>query len=169
MTDTPPRQRPPLSFARIVLSYGGCGLLPKIPGTWGTAGAAVTAWAFLTWWPEARQNWPWLCIAWVLVASALTILLTPVVEAEDGVKDPQSIVTDEVAGYWATLALVHRPDTTTLVAAFFVFRFLDVWKPPPARQLEKLPSGWGVLLDDVMSGVYGAALLWGLDRVIVLS
>jgi phosphatidylglycerophosphatase A len=96
------------------------------------------------------------------------VLLTPVIEAEDGKKDPQVIVTDEVAGYWATLALVQRPDVTALIAAFFVFRFLDVWKPPPARQLEKLPSGWGVLLDDVMSGVYGAVLLWALGRVIVL-
>ncbi len=157
-----------MSFARLVLSYGGCGLLPKIPGTWGTAGAAVTAWAFLEFWPDARANWLPLCLAWVVVASALTILLTPVVEAEEG-KDPQLIVTDEVAGYWATLALARNPDLTTLALAFFMFRFLDVWKPAPARQLERLPSGWGVLLDDVMSGVYGAAMLWGLDRVIVLS
>ena len=157
-----------MSFARIVLSYGGCGLLPKAPGTWGTAGAAVTAWLFLAYFPGARERWPLLCAAWVVLASVLTVLLTPLVEAQDGVKDPQSIVMDEVAGYWATLAGAARPDATTLVVAFFLFRFLDVWKPPPARQLERLPSGWGVLLDDVMSGVYGAAVLWGLDRVIVL-
>ena len=158
-----------MSFARIVLSYGGCGLLPKAPGTWGTAGAAATAWAFLRWWPDAGASWLYICVAWVVVASALTVLLTPEIEAEDGKKDPQSIVMDEVAGYWATLALVRTPSFTALVAAFFVFRFLDVWKPFPARLLERLPSGWGVLLDDVMSGVYGALLLWGLDRVIVLS
>src|SRR5437016_1466364 len=113
-----------MSFARFVLSYGGCGLLPKIPGTWGTAGAAVTAWAFLEFWPGARANWLLLCVAWVVLASILTILLTPIVEAEDKIKDPQSIVTDEVAGYWATLALAQRPDVTTLVVAFFLFRFL---------------------------------------------
>ena len=158
-----------MSFARIVLSYGGCGLLPKAPGTWGTAGAAVTAWAFLAYWPDAAGSWPLICAAWVVVASALTVLLTPEIEAADGRKDPQSIVMDEVAGYWATLALVREPSLTALVAAFFVFRFLDVVKPFPARLLERLPGGWGVLLDDVMSGIYGAALLWGLDRVIVLS
>jgi phosphatidylglycerophosphatase A len=157
-----------VSLARFVLSYGGCGLLPKAPGTWGTAGAAVTAWAFLEYWPGARERWPVLCVGWVLLASALTVLLTPVLEAADKVKDPQSVVMDEVAGYWATLALARRPDVTTLIVAFFLFRFLDVWKPPPARQLERLPSGWGVLLDDVMSGVYGAGLLWALDRMIVL-
>jgi phosphatidylglycerophosphatase A len=157
-----------VKFERFVLSYGGCGLLPKAPGTWGTAGAALTAWAFLEYWPGALANWHFLCVAWVLVASALTVLLTPVIEVEDGVKDPQSIVMDEVAGYWMTLAFVQRPDLPTLVVAFFLFRFLDVWKPWPACRLESLPSGWGVLLDDVMSGIYGAAVLWGLDRVIVL-
>jgi phosphatidylglycerophosphatase A len=158
-----------VTFARLVLSYGGCGLLPKAPGTWGTAGAAATAWAFLVYWPGAQQSWPVICVAWIVIASALTVLLTPDIEAEDGRKDPQSIVMDEVAGYWATLALVARPTPAALVAAFFVFRFLDVVKPFPARLLERLPAGWGVLLDDVMSGVYGALLLWGLDRVIVLS
>jgi len=157
-----------VKFERFVLSYGGCGLLPKAPGTWGTAGAALTAWAFLEFWPDARAYWLPLCLAWVVVASAVTVLLTPVIEEADGVKDPQSIVTDEVAGYWMTLALARRPDATTLVVAFFLFRFLDVWKPWPANRLESLPSGWGVLLDDVMSGVYGAVALWGLDRVIVL-
>jgi len=157
-----------VKFERFVLSYGGCGLLPKMPGTWGTAGAALTAWAFLEYWPGARANWLFLCLAWVLVASALTVLLTPIIEEADGVKDPQTIVTDEVAGYWMTLAFANRPDVTTLVVAFFLFRFLDVWKPWPACRFESLPSGWGVLLDDVMSGIYGAAVLWGLDRVIVL-
>ena len=158
-----------MNFARIVLSFGGLGLLPKAPGTWGTAGAAATAWAFLEWWPDVRESWLVICVAWVVVASALTVLLTPEIEAADGKKDPQSVVMDEVAGYWATLALVREPSLTALVAAFFVFRFLDVVKPFPARLLERLPAGWGVLLDDVMSGIYGAALLWGLDRVIVLS
>jgi phosphatidylglycerophosphatase A len=156
-----------VKLERFVLSYGGCGLLPKMPGTWGTAGAALTAWAFLEHWPGARANWLFLCLGWVVVASAVTVLLTPIVEQTEG-KDPQVIVTDEVAGYWMTLAFAHRPDLTTLVVAFFLFRFLDVWKPWPARAFESLPSGWGVLLDDVMSGVYGAAALWGLDRVIVL-
>lgn len=155
-----------MSFARFVLSYFGCGLLPKIPGTWGTAGAALTAWAFLRWWPGAAVNWTWLCLGWIVVASAVTVLLTPILEESDGVKDPQSIVTDEVAGYWTTIALLRHPDAASLAAAFFLFRFFDVVKPPPARQLERLPSGWGVLLDDVMAGVFGAAVLWGIDRLI---
>jgi phosphatidylglycerophosphatase A len=94
----------------------------------------------------------------VIVAVGLTVLLTPDVEVESG-KDPGVIVMDEVAGYWATLLVFERPGWTQLVAAFFVFRLFDIVKPWPGRALERLPSGWGVALDDVMAGVYGAALL----------
>jgi phosphatidylglycerophosphatase A len=71
---------------------------------------------------------------------------------------------DEVAGYWATLLFVENPGPLHLAAAFFLFRFLDVLKPWPACSLEALPSGWGVLLDDVAAGLYGGAALWALDR-----
>lgn len=158
-----------MSFARIVLSFFGLGFLPKAPGTWGTAGSALAAAACLAWWPGAREDWLFLCGAWVVAASGLTVLLAPEAEAGAGVKDPQWIVTDEVAGYWLTLAAARRPDATTLVAAFFVFRFLDVVKPFPAGRLERLPGGWGVLLDDLMAGIYGAAILFALDRVIAVA
>jgi phosphatidylglycerophosphatase A len=156
------------TLARWLLSFFGCGLFPKIPGTVGTAGAAAVAAAILVLWPEAAANWLPLCVAWIVASSVVTVALTPLVEAQCG-KDPQLIVTDEVAGYWATLCLCTRPDLTTLVVAFFLFRFLDVVKPWPACALERLPGGWGVLLDDVMSGLYGAVALWGLDRLIVLA
>ena len=76
---------------------------------------------------------------------------------------------DEVAGYWATVAFVSEPRLTHLVAAFFVFRLFDIVKPWPGRALEKLPHGWGVVLDDVMAGIYGAALLFGADLLIDLG
>lgn len=151
-------------FARIVLSYFGCGLAPVAPGTFGTFGAALTAGAFLAWAPGLASRWPLLCGAWILVASALTILLTPVVEAGAAEKDPGVIVMDEVAGYWATLLFVQDVQPAHLAAAFFIFRFFDVVKVWPGRRLEGLPSGWGVLLDDVSAGLYGGALLWALDR-----
>ena len=103
-----------------------------------------------------------------MLGSVVTVAFGGPFSHGTGQEGPSWVVTDEVAGYWMTLAFANRPDLTTLVVAFFLFRFLDVWKPWPARAFESLPSGWGVLLDDVMSGVYGAAALWGLDRVIVL-
>lgn len=151
-------------FARWVLSFGGFGLSPKAPGTTGTLGAALAAAAILAWAPELTTNWTVFCVGWIVVASALTVLLTPVIEAETGQEDPGVIVMDEVAGYFATLAFLPSATYVHLAAAFFIFRFFDVWKPWPARRLEDLPSGWGVLLDDVAGGLYGGVILWALDR-----
>ncbi len=156
------------TLARWLLSFFGCGFAPKIPGTVGTAGAAAVAAAILVSWPGAPAHWVPLCLAWIAAASVVTVALPPLVEPDLG-KDPQVIVTDEVAGYWATLLPCARPDLTTLVVAFFLFRFLDIVKPWPACALERLPGGWGVLLDDVVSGLYGAAVLWGIDRLILLA
>ena len=51
------------------------------------------------------------------------------------------------------------------LAAFVLFRLFDIWKPPPARQLERLPGGWGIVADDVMAGLYGALAIFVLDRL----
>ncbi len=148
----------------LLVSCGGLGLLPLAPGTWGTLGAAAMAAALLALWPGVASVWPETCAAFVLGASVLTVALTPAVERESG-KDPQVIVSDEVAGYFATLVLVAQPGFAHLAAAFFVFRLFDIVKPWPGRALERLPGGWGVLLDDVMAGVYGALVLYGVDLV----
>ena len=67
--------------------------------------------------------------------------------------DPSIVVIDEIVGVWITL--LHLPKTSLIVvAAFFAFRFFDIIKPPPARQLERVPKGWGIMLDDVIAGVY---------------
>src|SRR5437867_3717791 len=67
--------------------------------------------------------------------------------------DPQVVVIDEVVGMWVTLLFLPK----TLVGAsvgFLFFRFYDIVKPPPARSLERLKNGWGIMLDDVAAGIY---------------
>lgn len=67
--------------------------------------------------------------------------------------DPSIVVIDEIVGTWITL--VFLPKTVfVIVVAFFAFRVFDIVKPPPARQLEQLPDGWGIMLDDVVAGIY---------------
>jgi phosphatidylglycerophosphatase A len=74
------------------------------------------------------------------------------------VEDPGVVVIDEVVGQWVTLLFL--PFTPAVAAAGFVlFRVLDVFKPWPARQLESLPGGWGIMGDDLMAGIYGNLLL----------
>ena len=105
------------------------------------------------------------------------------VAAYSGIKDPQYVVIDEVAGQHLTLILPLIPialprlmehfDFSTyaifaalslvnwkyLLMGFILFRVFDIWKPFPVRQLEKLPGGWGIMADDWMAGIYAAILL----------
>jgi phosphatidylglycerophosphatase A len=75
-----------------------------------------------------------------------------------GRKDPGAAVVDEIVGMW--LSLLFLPFTpATAIAGFVLFRVLDVFKPWPARQLESLPGGWGIMTDDVMAGIYANLLL----------
>ena len=73
-------------------------------------------------------------------------------EAEYG-KDPAQCTVDEVAGTW--ISLIALPKTVgIIVSAFFLWRILDIIKPPPARNLERLKGGLGIMIDDVVSGIY---------------
>jgi phosphatidylglycerophosphatase A len=91
------------------------------------------------------------------------------VEKQTNQADPRIVVVDEVIGQWITLAGAATFNWKTWLAAFALFRFLDVWKPPPVRQLEKLPGGWGIVADDVMAGLYGALAIFVLDRLHLFS
>jgi len=73
-------------------------------------------------------------------------------------KDPQFVVIDEVAGQWVTL--LFSPVTwKTVLAGFILFRAFDIVKPPPVRQLERLPEGTGIVVDDVAAGIYALLAL----------
>jgi phosphatidylglycerophosphatase A len=75
------------------------------------------------------------------------------------IEDPGFVVVDEVIGQWIALAGARTLNWETYLAAFALFRLFDIWKPPPVRQLEALPGGWGINADDVMAGVYAALVL----------
>ncbi|HEV8538491.1 MAG TPA: phosphatidylglycerophosphatase A [Bacteroidota bacterium] len=67
--------------------------------------------------------------------------------------DPSIIVIDEIVGMWVSLFLLPK-SIWIICTAFCLFRAYDIMKPPPARQLEKIPDGWGIMLDDVAAGIY---------------
>ncbi len=70
-----------------------------------------------------------------------------------GTPDPSIVVIDEIVGMW--IALLFLPNSIWVIAlAFILFRIFDIVKPPPVRQLERIPNGWGIMLDDVAAGVY---------------
>jgi phosphatidylglycerophosphatase A len=135
----------------VVATAFGAGYSPIAPGT---AGSLVGLALF---WPlQMAPTWAQVLVtvaAYFAGVAASARLATRV-----GRKDPGAAVVDEVVGMW--VALLFLPFTpATALAAFLLFRALDVFKPWPARQFESLPGGWGIMTDDVMAGVYANLLL----------
>jgi phosphatidylglycerophosphatase A len=133
-----------------IVSCGFLGCSPFAPGTAGTLGGVAIAWLL-----SGTELFPlWT----LLVAAGLYALTQPLgtwAEKYAGKKDPGIFVMDEVIGYLITVLWFKGPSLLALVVAFFVFRFFDILKPPPARAMERIPGGHGILLDDVVAGAWG--------------
>jgi len=142
--------------AYFVAAGFGSGLAPKAPGTAGTVVGVILYVLLLASLPL------WVYIAVVAGALLLGVAVSQRVTRQLGVEDHQGIVWDEVVGVWVTLAFMHPVSSWVwLVAAFLLFRVFDILKPWPIRTLDqRVKGGLGVMLDDVLAGVYaGVALL----------
>ena len=73
-------------------------------------------------------------------------------------KDPSIVVIDEMAGMWIPLSICPK-SVLSYFFAFLLFRFFDIVKPFPIKTSEKLPNGWGVMMDDVLAGVYSILII----------
>lgn len=146
---------------RVLLAVGtalGLGYAPVAPGTAGALLGVAIFVAIALAAPAALQTW--LIALALVVVSVLTVALTPWAERYWKKKDPGNYVLDEVAGFLVTVLLFRAPNLwLTVIWAFVVTRVLDILKPPPARQLERLPAGWGVLADDLCTSLYAVGLL----------
>jgi phosphatidylglycerophosphatase A len=144
------------AWASLAATFFGIGRLRPGPGTWGSA-AAVLVWATIA------RSIPVALRTEVLAALALLAVLIGIPAATrfaraSGLKDPQSVVIDEVAGQW--IALLFAPVAwKSLLAGFILFRAFDILKPPPVRQLERLPEGTGIVMDDVAAGLYALLVM----------
>jgi phosphatidylglycerophosphatase A len=99
-----------------------------------------------------------MVVALALLVTLIGIPAATRVSRASGVKDPQFVVIDEVAGQLVALIAVPLA-WKTFVAGFILFRGFDIVKPPPVRQLEKLPEGTGIVLDDVAAGLYACGVM----------
>ena len=137
--------------ATVIATAFGAGYSPVAPGT---AGSLVGLALF---WPLQLAP-PWVQVLVTVAAFGAGVAASSRLAQRLGRKDPGAAVVDEVVGMW--LSLLFLPFTpATALAGFLLFRLLDVFKPWPARQLEALPGGWGIMTDDVMAGVYANLLL----------
>jgi phosphatidylglycerophosphatase A len=91
----------------------------------------------------------------LMILPGLAVAIWSAHRAENvfGVKDPGRVVVDEIVGIWISVAFLPI-NFNILLAGFLIFRVVDVIKPFPARRLAELPGGWGIVLDDVVAGIY---------------
>ncbi|HET7891292.1 MAG TPA: phosphatidylglycerophosphatase A [Candidatus Sulfotelmatobacter sp.] len=149
MTNDPDRCAP--LWATLVATFGGIGRLRPGPGTW-ASGATTVLWAAIAYLVAPTLRTP-LAIALAVLVTSVGIPAATRVARAAAVKDPQFVVIDEVAGQ--LLALIAVPlEWKTFLAGFILFRAFDILKPPPVRQLERLPEGTGIVLDDLAAGIF---------------
>jgi phosphatidylglycerophosphatase A len=132
-------------FEKFIGSGFYTGYSPYISGTVGSLAALII---YLI--PGFEQLF--VIIPSIVIFMVYGIYVGSKFEAEYG-KDPAQCTIDEVVGMW--ISLVALPKTFAIVAiAFILWRILDIIKPPPARNLERLKGGLGIMIDDVISGIY---------------
>jgi phosphatidylglycerophosphatase A len=146
-------------WAWAVATCLGIGYARPGPGTWASV-AAVLLWLAAS----TKVHFQYLLVdtaAAALVAVVVGIPAATIVARESGGKDPQHVVIDEAAGQWIALLAASTPGRATwphALACLALFRLFDITKPPPARQLERLADGTGIVLDDVAAGIYALAV-----------
>jgi phosphatidylglycerophosphatase A len=148
------RRTPP--WATLAATFFGIGRMRPGPGTWGSA-ASVLLWAALAHALAPSLRTP-VAIALAAVVTLIGIPAATQVARGAGTKDPQFVVIDEVAGQLVALIAVPLA-WKSFLAGFILFRVFDIVKPPPVRQLEALPEGAGIVLDDVAAGLYALGVV----------
>jgi phosphatidylglycerophosphatase A len=142
-------------WAWAIGTFFGAGLLKPGPGTYGSV-AALVIWLAL-----AQTLHPaHLALCTIVAAVIVTLIGIPaatIVARESGLEDPGHVVIDEVAGQLIALVLCP-PDWAHAILALLLFRLFDILKPPPIRQIELLPAGTGIMLDDVAAGLFALAI-----------
>jgi phosphatidylglycerophosphatase A len=141
---------------RIIATIGFIGYSPVAPGTMGSLAAALV---FLLFPPYLS---PWRFVTGSLILFAIAVWSSQQTaalgKAQSGKVDPQEVVIDEAMGLAVALAFVPL-NLKTIGLGFLLFRIFDVAKPFPARRAEKLPGGWGIVMDDVVAGIYANVVL----------
>jgi phosphatidylglycerophosphatase A len=145
--------KPALKGPILFLSSGTyLGYIPLASGTFGTLWG-LPIFFFLSVQPFRNQ------LIILIISIGLAVFVAGQAEKFWGKKDPSRVVIDEIVGYMVTVAWL--PFTwTTAILGFFIFRIMDILKPYPIRKIDRsLPGGWGIVLDDVLAGIYSQFLL----------
>ena len=153
-------------WATLIATFFGIGRLRPGPGTWASA-ATVAIWAAVAYELPPSLRTP-VAFAVAVFVTLIGIPAATRVARAAATKDPQFVVIDEVAGQ--LIALIAVPlGWKTFLASLILFRAFDIVKPPPVRQLEQLPEGTGIVLDDVAAGIFALVVMHLLLHLGLLS
>ncbi len=142
----------------VFSTFFGLGYVPGAPGTAGTLAAVGVV--YLLSLVGGAVLYPAFTLGLIIISFAAAGRCVPIFQKED----PPEVVIDEVCGFLICMLFI-TPNPVNLALGFFFFRFFDIAKPFPIRRVEKLPGGYGIVMDDVLAGVYGNLCLQVLVRV----
>lgn len=158
-------------FALFIATGFGSGYIPKAPGTMGSLVGVLIVVALI----YLNNTIP---LQTSLIIAALISAVAGIwasFEAESILKehDPQKVVIDEVCGQIITYILIapymmnsQFPVISWLLFGFILFRLFDIWKPYPINRLQNLKGGWGVMVDDIGAGIYGAVVMFATHKLL---
>ncbi len=154
-----------MKFMRVIFTAFYSGYFPVAPGTVGTmVGMGIYVLEYILFGH----------ISWIINLLIVAVMLYPAVKIGDagekffGEKDPAQVVFDEVMGYWISV-LFYPFSWYIVILAFFIFRFFDILKPYPAKDLQKLKGGLGIMIDDYIAGVYTNIIIFIIVNILKLS
>jgi phosphatidylglycerophosphatase A len=154
------------SFHKIIAAGLGSGYCPVAPGTAGAALATILWWILSVFLSSGSLVLATALL--IVVFTALGVWSSGVVETVWG-KDPSKVVVDEMVGVWIPLLAVNNENGYYLyymLLAFVLFRLFDIFKPLGIRKMENIPGGWGIMLDDMVAGIYSLLILMAVKWLI---
>ena len=142
----------------VFSTFFGVGYVPGAPGTAGTLAAVGVV--YLLSLAGGMISYSAFTLGLIIISFAAAGRCASVFQRED----PPEVVIDEVCGFLVCMLFI-TPNPLNLAVGFFLFRFFDIAKPFPIRRAERLPGGYGIVMDDVLAGVYGNLCLQALVRL----
>jgi phosphatidylglycerophosphatase A len=142
-----------------ISTFFGIGYFPLAPGTLASL-VTVLIYKYILY----KWNWLYMLLLFLLLY-VLGVITSSIYVSGSGIDDPSEVVLDEVLGQLVALFMLE-PSWILILPAFFVFRFFDILKPLYIKKAENFSKGWGIMLDDVIAGIYTSILL---NSVIILT
>jgi phosphatidylglycerophosphatase A len=163
----------PLDYIALAIATYGVGFIPLAPGTWGSlVGVGIYLLLYSRFSAAGTQVFVLIHLVGILIITFTGIWAASQVERIIGRKDPGKVVVDEVAGQLISLLPIFLIPVGSLwrgmvIVSFILFRVFDIVKPYPARHMERLHGGWGIMCDDLVAGVYAAVVV--LAAILILK